>query len=269
MDYQDFLNTVQHVAGIPGEQLEQVACFTLQTLARRISKGEAEDLARRLPEELRLCIEYAGPREKFHLDDFLQRLQKHLGADPGAAEKVAKGTFAALWRAVGTKEYGDMRAELPGDFQGLLDEAIGVASAPPLEDEQPPAKFPLDAFLDRITQRGIEGESALQAAEAVLEVLAMRITGGEVEDLIPLVPRELRPALRRGVARTRGKGSRMSLDEFLDEIAGRERVSQDDALHHARAALAALHESVGDAEFADVVAQLPKEYRATLLQEQA
>jgi uncharacterized protein (DUF2267 family) len=267
MDYQDFLNTVQQVAGIPGERLEHVACFTLQTLARRISKGEYEDLARRLPEELRSCIEYAGPREKFRLDDFLQRLQQGLGIDPSAAEKVARGTFAALWRAVGSKEYADMRAELPGDFQPLLDDAIGVASAPPLEDEQPPAKFPLDAFLDRIAQRGIERDGALQAAEAVLEVLAMRITGGEVEDLIPLVPRELRPALRRGVTRTGGAGSRLSFDEFLDEIAGRERVSRDDALHRAQAVLAALHDSVGDAEFADVVGQLPKEYRGTLLQD--
>jgi uncharacterized protein (DUF2267 family) len=128
MDYQDFLKTVQQVAGNPGGQpLGHVACFTLQTLARRISKGEAEDLAPRLPEELRSCIEYAGPPEKLDLDDFLQRLQQHLGVDRRVAEKVAKGTFAALWRA-GTKEYTDMRAELPEDFQPLLDEAIGVTS---------------------------------------------------------------------------------------------------------------------------------------------
>ncbi|NMI01723.1 DUF2267 domain-containing protein [Pseudonocardia acidicola] len=269
MDYEDFLNTLQQVAGISGEQAEHVACFTLQLLARRISKGEAEDLAPRLPEELRSCIEYPGPREKYHLDDFLQRMQQYLAADRPTAEKAAKGIFAALWRAVGTREFADMRAQLPGDFQPLLDDAITSASAPPLEDEQPPARFSLRDFLDRITQRGVERDRALQAAEAVLEVLAMRITGGEVEDLIPLVPRELRPALRRGVARTEGRGSRMSLPEFLDEIAEREGVSRDVALQHARAVLAVLHESIGDEEFSDTVAQLPREYRSMLLLEYA
>jgi uncharacterized protein (DUF2267 family) len=268
MDYQDVVRMLQQVTGLPAEQAERSACTGLRTLAGRISKGEVEDLIPRLPEPLRPCLHHEGPRERYKLDEFLQRLTQDLGNDRATAEKVAKAVFAVLWRATGAKEYHDLASELPGDFQPLLDEAIGLASAPPFEAELPPARFTLDEFLDRIVRNGVDRDRARAAAEAVLMVLAMRITGGQVEDLIPLVPGELRVWLRRGVSRTGGRGSRMSLEEFLDEIAGRIRGSRDEAAEQARAVLAALRELVGDKEFADTVSQLPREYREALLQEQ-
>ncbi|WP_214369518.1 DUF2267 domain-containing protein [Pseudonocardia sp. H11422] len=267
MDYQAFITIVQQAADIAGEQAERAVCPTLQTLAQRISKGEAEDLAGRVPEQLRSCLQHEGPRSRLSLDDFLQHVEQQIGADRPTAEKVTRGVFAALWSAVGAKEFFDMRTELPKDFQPLLDEAVDLAAKPPLYDELPPAKVSLREFLDRVGRHGVESERAGRAAEAVLETLAMRITGGQVEDLIPLVPRELRPALRRGMSRSGARGMQMSPEEFLDEIARRERVSKDEAIQHARAVFAVLHETIGDKEFNDAVAQLPNEYRAMLLQE--
>jgi uncharacterized protein (DUF2267 family) len=269
MTDEDFVKTVEQVAGIPRPQAVQAACATFRVLARCITKGEAEDLAPRLPEELRSCITHTGPREHIHLDEFLQRIQEDLGVGRPAAERIARGAFAALWRVAGGKEFADVRAQLPGDFQPLLDEAIVTALVPPFEDELPPSKVSLKDFLGRVVRRGVDPERAPQAAERVLQVLAMRITGGQVEDLMPLVPSELRHALRRGMERSHGLGARMSLKEFIDEIARLEHVSRYQATQHARAVLAALREVVGDKEFADTVAQLPQEYRETLLQDRA
>jgi uncharacterized protein (DUF2267 family) len=269
MDYEDFVQTVEQVAGVPRGQAVQVSCAMLGVLARCITKGETEDLVRRLPERLRPCLTHDGPREHLHLDSFLELLQEDLRVGRPTAERIARGVFAALWRAAGGKEFSDVRAQLPGDFQPLLDEAIVTALIPPFEDEQPPAKVSLREFIDRIVQHGVDRDLAPQAAQRVLQVLAMRITGGQVEDLIPLVPSELRHALRRGMQRSAGLGARMSLKEFIDEIARLEHVSRYQATQHARAVLMALRDVVGDKEFADTVAQLPEEYRATLLQDQA
>ena len=52
----------------------------------------------------------------------------------------------------------------------------------------------------------------------------------------------------------------MALDEFLQRIAELEDTTPDQAKEHVRAVLAALREAVGEKEFRDVTAQLPKHY---------
>jgi uncharacterized protein (DUF2267 family) len=264
--YPDFIKSVQQLGNIPAEDAERMACATLQVLARRVSRGEAEDLAARLPGRLRPCLEHEGPLEKFGLDEFLRRVAQQVGVDRSTAERVARAVFATLRRAVGSEEFHDMRSQLPKEFRRWVDEALAAA---PVEDEHPPAGFSLEEFLDRICERGVEREHALPVTEAVLEVLAARISGRQAEDLIPLVPRELRPALRRGIDRGRGTGMQMALMDFLAEIA--ERADADIGLAHryAQAVVAALHEAIGDKEFSDTVAQLPAEYRDALIPEYA
>ncbi|WP_214368172.1 DUF2267 domain-containing protein [Pseudonocardia sp. H11422] len=265
--YPDFIKSVQQLGDIRAQDAERMTCVTLQTLARRISWGEAEDLAARLPGRLRQCLEYEGPLEKFGLDEFFRRIAQHVGVDRPTIQRVARAVFATLWRAVGSKEFDDMRSQLPKEFRRWLDDAVATGPAPPVEDEHPPARLSLDEFLDRISERGVERELALPVAEAVLEVLAARITGGQAEDLMPLVPRELRPALRRGIARGRGIGMQMELEDFLSEIAERTDADMGLAHEYARAVVAALHEAVGDKEFSDTVAQLPAAYRDALIPE--
>jgi uncharacterized protein (DUF2267 family) len=127
MDYQHFITMIKERAHVPEEDPERLACTTLHTLAQRISKGEAEDLAVRLPEQLQRCIEHEGPREQFDVDEFIQRIAETLGVDRSTAEQNARAVLAALWRAVGPKEFDDMRSELPKDFGPLLDDAVGAS----------------------------------------------------------------------------------------------------------------------------------------------
>jgi uncharacterized protein (DUF2267 family) len=161
-----------------------------------------------------------------------------------------------------------MRSQLPGEFVPLLDAAMLQAPARPREEE-PPVRgwLSLDGFLDRVAERaGLDRDRAWRATVAVLEVLAMRVTAGQIQDLRPFLPYELRPALDLGLTRSGGRALPLPLDTFVDEITRREDVSREDAAGHARAVLSVLHEAVGDKEFGDTVAQLPREYRTLVTQ---
>ncbi len=105
----------------------------------------------------------------------------------------------------------------------------------------------------------------MRAAEAVVETLGERISGGEVEDLEARLPLELRPALERGRAASGDHARSMPLQRFLSRIAEREGVPPAEALVHTRAVLATLREAVGDEEFFDVISELPADYQRTLV----
>jgi uncharacterized protein (DUF2267 family) len=262
MDYQGFIATVQEAAHIRDDEAERVACATLQTLAERISVGETEDLAERLPDELRSCLLTADERDRFHVDEFIRRISERAGLEPPAAERDARAVFGALWLAVGADEFADMRSELPADFEPLLDGALRQAPAPVLAEPAPPDAMSYEDFVDRVAERaGLDREGAQRATDAVLEELAIRITGGQVEDLELLLASELRPALERGRGRSGGAAKPLTLDTFLAEIARREGVDRGQATEHARAVLMTLREAVGEKEWHDTTAQLPDEYR--------
>jgi uncharacterized protein (DUF2267 family) len=265
MDYQGFITTVQQTAQMPVERAEDLACFTLRTLARRVPEDEARGLAERLPEKLRSCLAPEGLPEKFTVDELVRRVEQHQGVDRSTAERETRAVLAALRRAVGPEAYAALRDRLPKDFHPLLDAA--VLELPPDERAEPAAApaMTLDEFLDRVAERaGLDRDAARRAAEAVLEALAMRITGGQVGDLEALLPPELRPALERGSARSGGRALSFKLGRFIDEIKDVEGVTEKDANVHARAVLAVLREAVGEKEFHDTTAQLPGEFRILL-----
>lgn len=264
MDYQGFIATVREGAHIPGEEAERAACATLQTLGERVTRGEAEDLAERLPEQLRSCLTPAGP-DSFHVDEFLRRVGERAGVDPQSAQRDTVAVLAAMWRAVGPDEYADLRAELPKDFQPLFDEALANEPPPYVVEPTSEPLLSADEFIARVAERAhLDRDAARRATEAVLEALAMRITGGQVSDLEAQVAPELRPALERGRIRSGGRARALSLDTFLGEVARLEGVSRSQATEHARAVLNTLREAVGQKEWSDTRAQLPNEYRDVL-----
>ncbi|GAA1800406.1 DUF2267 domain-containing protein [Planosporangium flavigriseum] len=268
MNYETFILSVEQLAQLPHEQAEQFTCTTLNTLLQRVSQGQAEDIAARLPVQLRRCALHQGPQATYDLDGYLNRLENLLGVDRSTAERVTRAVLATLWTAVGPKEFADMQAQLPGEFVSLIEAAVAQAPPRPREDE-PPFRGPvsLDGFISRVAERaGLDTERAKRAAESVLEVLAMRVTDGQLEDMRPFLPYELRPALDRGLTRSRGRALPLSLDAFVEEITKREGVSRAEAEQHARAVLSVLHDVVGDKEFSDTISQLPVEYRTLVAQ---
>lgn len=270
MDYQGFITTVKDRAQLSDTEAQQVACATLRTLSERLSSGETGDIAERLPGELRSCLEPEDTSDRrFHIGEFLRRISDRAGVDKNAAERDARAVFVALWSAVGPEEFADMRAELPRDFDPLLETAGADAPASPAIDTDggsPVAS--LDEFLDRVAEgTGQDRDAALRAAHVVLEVLAIRITAGQAEDIAALLPPELAIALERGIAEGGRAAKPLTDDTFIDEVARRARVSRGQAIEDIRAVLNALRATLPQKEWSDTIAQLPDEYRPLLRSE--
>jgi uncharacterized protein (DUF2267 family) len=193
------------------------------------------------------------PAEGFDVDEFLRRVAEREGVSVEVAERHARAVFAALGRAVPAGEIRDMVSELSSDFAPLVAEAEGrfhrILAA--------------DVFVGRVADRaGLYEDGALRATDAVLETLAERIAGGEVDDLIALLPVQLHPPLKRGKQASGDKAVRMSLERFVDRVAEREGVDHDAAHEHTRAVFSTLREAVPPREYSDIAAQLPVEYAA-------
>jgi uncharacterized protein (DUF2267 family) len=253
VDYDQFVAVVQGAAGIDRERAERTIQVTLQTLAERIDVGESRHLASQLPPEVAPFIGRLGGPQAFDVDEFLRRVAEREGVDLPTAERHARAVFAALGQAATPQELDDMAAELSKDFAPLLPRG-------------PYAEvLPADTFVQHVAERaGLDAEAGRRATDAVLETLAERIAGGEVEDLVSRLPVVLHAPLNRGVQRTGGKPARMSLEDFLQRVAEREPANVFAARDHARAVFATLREAVGDEEFFDVTVQLPNEFGSVL-----
>jgi len=251
--YERFVTTVQQRASISREEAERASQATLQTLAERLSKGQARDLAEQLPEPLAGWLFTDTDAAAFGVEEFLRKVAARLGVDVETAERYARGVFTALGRTVDSGEIADMIAELPHEFAPLVAEA----------ESRFTSAVTLEALLDGVADRaGLFPDGARKATEAVLETLAERIAAGEVDDLIALLPLELHAPLERGKQHGNGKAVRMSLDEFVRRVAEREGISLEAAREHVAAVLATLRELLPDAEWRDVTAQLPRDYEA-------
>lgn len=251
--YERFIVTVQQKARISWEAAERASRATLQTLAERLSKGQARDIAVQLPEELAPYLFTDTDAQRFGVDEFLRRVAESEGVDLATAERHARAVFTALGRLVDDAEIDDMAAELPTGFNSLVAEAQGRFAD----------VLPVERFVQEVADHaGIRVEDARRATDAVLETLAMRIAGGEVDDLMGQLPVELHEPLRRGKERSGGKATRMSLDEFVRQVAELEGVDLDQAREYVQAVFKTLREALDEREFLDVTAQLPYEFAA-------
>jgi len=233
---------------------DRAARAVLQTLAERLTKGQARDLAQHLPPELAPWLATESGPEPFDVDEFLRRVaEREGGVGIAQAQRDARSVFGMLGRLVPAEEIDDMAAELPQNFAPLVAEAQhrfhDVMSS--------------ETFVDKVAERAaLERRQAERAVSAVLETLAERISGGEVEDLIADLPAELHAALRTGDELSHGAARPLSLEEFVVRVAEREGVPPAAAAEHARAVFATLREAVPEKEFLDVTAQLPRDYAA-------
>ncbi|MEA2289988.1 MAG: hypothetical protein QOD55_1985 [Solirubrobacteraceae bacterium] len=260
MDYGEFVTTVEREAGILRPEARRAVRAALETLAERLTGGEARDLADRLPEQLRPFVADGEEPEPFGIEEYLHRVARREEVDEATAARHALAVFTALGRAVGRDEVHDMAAELPKDFALLL--AAAEAAAGDAERREVVAA---DEFVTRVADRtGLDADAARRAVDAVLDALGERITDGQAEDLAAWLPDELREPLERGNARGKGEGRPLSRVEFERRVSDHEGVSPEVAREHARAVLAVLRESVPEKEFSDTVAQLPADYRPLL-----
>jgi uncharacterized protein (DUF2267 family) len=247
----DLVDLVARDAQLGREDAERATSAVLETLAERLSSGEARHLAEQLPEAQAAYLHTTTGAEPFDYPEFLRRVAVREATDTPTAERHARAVFRALARTVDADELDDVAAELPQDFAPLIAEARHRFFEP----------VGAEAFLQKVAEHaGISTRAARPLAEAVLETLAERISGGEVDDLVAVLDVSLREPLQRGKEHSGGRATKMSLDEFLERVGKRLGLTPIQARGAVEAVFRALRETVPHDEFLDVTAELPYEY---------
>jgi uncharacterized protein (DUF2267 family) len=122
MQYDDFILRLATRAGLDDrEKAAQLARATLQTLAERITGGEARDLAEQLPQGLKGFLSTAPETaEPFDLDEFERRVAERADMTKGEAELGVRAVFETLHEAVTTGEWDDVLSQLPKEYRQLV-----------------------------------------------------------------------------------------------------------------------------------------------------
>src|SRR5918999_3609594 len=164
VEYERFLSIVEQGTGLGRDAARHATRVTLETLAERISRGEARDLAEQLPSELAPWIATQQDAEAFGVDEFIRRVaaREQVGLD--TAERHARAVLAALGQAVSANELADLLSELPREFAPLLPRGPHVDAVT------------ADKLVRRVAERAVLDEPrAWEVTETVLETLAERI----------------------------------------------------------------------------------------------
>jgi uncharacterized protein (DUF2267 family) len=122
MKYDEFLRAVATRAGVPQDEAAVITEAVLETLAERISGGEARDLAAQLPGPLQRPLQDAAePAEPFELDEFVGRVADRADLEPEEALEATRAVLATVREAVTGGEFEDVLSQLPREFTDLIE----------------------------------------------------------------------------------------------------------------------------------------------------
>ncbi|WP_433124647.1 DUF2267 domain-containing protein [Micromonospora sp. CA-240977] len=131
MEYEDFINLVATRAKVSTDQAATLTRATLETLADRISAGQAEDLAYQLPDGLDDHLRKPPPLNRqehaqpFGLEEFVRRVADHPAIDRALAGTGVRAVLTTLREAVSRDEFEDAMAQLPKEFRQVI-EPVGA-----------------------------------------------------------------------------------------------------------------------------------------------
>ncbi|WP_033309494.1 DUF2267 domain-containing protein [Streptomyces iakyrus] len=116
-----------------------------------------------------------------------------------------------------------------------------------------------DGFLAHVRERGEykDQDEAADVTNAVLEVLAQRISPGEVKDLASQMPGPLRQVLHRV---TPQQTQSFGIEEFYRRVAERTGARPRTAQWDASAVLTTVADAVTGGELNQIISQLPSSY---------
>lgn len=123
MQYDEFVEQVQDRSGIDArEQAERAIRATLETLAARITGGEANELADTLPSEIGVYLRSWEHEEAqdFDLEEFFARVSRLEEVDRSAAERHSRAVMQIVQKAAGADEAHDLSAQLPAEYRTLF-----------------------------------------------------------------------------------------------------------------------------------------------------
>jgi uncharacterized protein (DUF2267 family) len=124
MTYDEFVDAVAIRAGMSPAEAEVLTHAALQTLADRLTAGEAHDLGAQLPRGLQ---ESLAPRyekaEAFGLEEFVRRVGNRAGVDMSMAWHGMRAVLATLRGGVSAGEFQDVIGQLPKEYLEALQPA--------------------------------------------------------------------------------------------------------------------------------------------------
>jgi uncharacterized protein (DUF2267 family) len=123
MNFKEFTYTVAERAGLSREEAADLTRATLETLADRLSGGEARDLAVRLPEPMgeSLCGKKGMAAGNFGLEEFVRRVSEHAGLTVKETTEGVRAVFRTLAEVVPSDHFDQAMSQLPGDFRRMLE----------------------------------------------------------------------------------------------------------------------------------------------------
>ncbi len=114
MKYDEFIKEVQTRAHLDNEdQALKAAESTLNTLAERILKSEAEELAAQLPQQIGLYLVAGEYAQSFDMEQFYYKVSLRESLGQPLAMMHARAVMSVVEQAVSPGELRDMLAELP------------------------------------------------------------------------------------------------------------------------------------------------------------
>jgi uncharacterized protein (DUF2267 family) len=246
MSESELLTYVQRAAALDSEaEAERLAEAALAELGESISRGEADDLAERLPTQFgRALLEGTGraaaPED---LETFLENIAEEADIEENVRAKV-RGVFAAVTEYAGAEEVENAAAQLPPEYGAVVE----------------PGSVPVaETFVDAVQAETPLGGEAPEAAEATLETLSERLTEGEGEDIAAYLQGD---AENWVVDHENPEAEAFSTDEFVRRVAERTEVTEDLAEEYVIDVTNTLGDVVPDRELDQAIAQLPDEYGA-------
>ncbi|MFK0124837.1 DUF2267 domain-containing protein [Streptomyces nigra] len=125
MDEREFVRTVAERTGLGREEAADLTRATLETLAHRLSPGEARDLVIELPEGLADAVRRGTTDriERFGHTDSVQRVAQRTMLKEEEADRGVRTVLAVLRKAISEKEFTDLMSQLGTDFSQAVESA--------------------------------------------------------------------------------------------------------------------------------------------------
>ena len=121
MNYDTFIDRVGQRAKLSSEQAVDLTRATLETLADRITGGEALDLAAQLPKPLQALLRKTRESaDSFGVGEFVGQVAERASVDEMTARDGARAVFVTLHEAITGGEFDDVMAQLPEEFEDLF-----------------------------------------------------------------------------------------------------------------------------------------------------
>ncbi|MCW2654121.1 MAG: hypothetical protein JWR32_5097 [Mycobacterium sp.] len=132
MDAREYYRTVADRSMLSKEEAADLTRAVLQTLAMRLSVGEARDLARQLPEPLADTVRGTAKRlHRLGLNDLIQQVSTRTGLNNTDTTAGVRAVLRTLRQGIDPKEFRDLMSQLPAEFARLLEAQSIPRSIPP------------------------------------------------------------------------------------------------------------------------------------------